>query len=152
VLSRRLVRWGRGRDIVEEYLAAKIWPLTPGWFPVRTRRVKFDCLDYEIVSPVFNLQKPLGKSDEVIVVELERAAIELLGPWNKKEYDSLVAVYYHQGGVNRCLQEMGVSYSPRLVSSAPQRRLWDPGNIGSELPANRKSKGKVATETVDTST
>lgn len=59
------------RDLVKEYLAAKIWPITPGWFPIQTRGVKFDCLPYEIVCPVFGLRKPEGKSDEIIVAELE---------------------------------------------------------------------------------
>ena len=57
-----------------------------------TRRVKLVYLEYEIVCPTFGLRKLGGKSDEVIVSELEFAALVLLGPWNKKEYDSFIAV------------------------------------------------------------
>ena len=57
-----------------------------------TRRVKLVYLEYEIVCPTFGLSKLGGKSDEVIVSELEFAALVLLGPWNKKEYDSFIAV------------------------------------------------------------
>lgn len=139
-----------GRDLVEEYLAAGVWPLTSGWFPVPTRRVKFGCLDCEIASPVLGLTKPEGKSDEVIVAELEMRASELLGPWNKKEYDSFIAVCCHQGHVNRCLHEMGVSYDARVVPSVPQRRPRAPGNVGSE-PLVRKPKGKAYAEVATTS-
>jgi hypothetical protein len=92
-----------GRDLVEEYLEARIWPLTSGWFPVRSHHVKFDCVDWEVAFPIFGLSKPEGKSDEVIVAELEMAASELLGPWNKKEYDSFIAVCCRQGHVREPL-------------------------------------------------
>ena len=41
---------------------------------------------------LFDLRKPEGKSDEVIVEELEREASEMLGPWNREEYNSLVVL------------------------------------------------------------
>lgn len=93
-----------------EYLAAKFWPLSTGWFPVQTREVKFYCLEYEIVCPIFGLRRPNGKSNETIIAELEHEAMQLLGPWNKKEYDSFVVVCCHRGQVNRFLHEMRVRY------------------------------------------
>lgn len=135
---------------MEEYLAARIWPLTSGWFPVHSHHVKFDCVDWEVAFPIFVLSKPEGKSDEVIVAELKMVASELLGPWNKKEYDSFFAVCCHQGQVNRCLHEMGVSYEVRVVSPLPHRRLRAPGVLGSEVPV-KKSKGKSYVEFAETS-
>lgn len=139
-----------GRDLVEEYLAAKIWPLSLGWFPVQTHHVKFDFLKCEVVCPRVGLQKLVGKSDEVIVVELEMATLELLRPWNKKEYDSFVSVCCHCGHVNWCLHEMGVSDEVHVVPSGPQKRLRTLGNVGSKALGN-KSKGKDVTEVTTTS-
>ena len=59
-----------GRDVVEEFLAAKIWPLSAGWAPLRFERKRFAGLEYDMTSPVFGLRKPEGSSDEVIVAEL----------------------------------------------------------------------------------
>ena len=81
-----------GRDAVEEFLAAKVWPLAAGWSPLRFDRKRFAGLKYDVTSTVFGLRRPEGASDEVIVDELERRAAEILGPWNKKEYRSLVEV------------------------------------------------------------
>ena len=104
-----------GRDAVEEFLAAKVWPLAAGWSPSRFERKRFAGLKYDVTSPVFGLRRPEGSSDEVIVGELERQAAEILGPWNKKEYHSLVEVCGGNLRLNRCLAEMSVAYEAQLV-------------------------------------
>ena len=81
-----------GRDVVEEFLAVKIWPLSAGWSLLRFERKCFAGLKYVVTSPVFGLWRPKGCCDEVIVAELERQAAEILGPCNRKEYGSLVEV------------------------------------------------------------
>lgn len=99
----------------------------------------------------FWLRKRDGKSDKIIIAELERAALELLGPWNKKKYDSFVSICCHQGQINPCLQEMGVSYEAGPVPSGPQKRFRTHGNVGSELPIGKKSKDKATTEVTNSS-
>ena len=70
------------RDLVEEFVAAKIWPLSPGWYPFELKKVKFSYFTCEIDCPIFGLNKPEGLSDHTIVSEVERDACNLLGPWN----------------------------------------------------------------------
>ena len=41
-----------GRDVVEEFLAAKIWPLSAGWAPLRFERKRFAGLEYDMLSRV----------------------------------------------------------------------------------------------------
>ena len=74
------------------------------------------------------------------MAELERQAAEILGPWNRKEYCSLVEVCGKNLRLNRCLAEMGMAYEPR-----PLPRMTPPGNVGSEVPGS-KSKGKAKVE------
>jgi len=81
-----------GRDVVEEFLAAGIWPLSAGWAPRGFEQKRFAGMEYDLTSPVFGLRRPEGSSDEVIVAELEREASDILGPWNRKEYLSLVEI------------------------------------------------------------
>ena len=69
-----------GRDVVEEFLAVKVWPLSAGWAPQGFERKGFTGLEYDVQSLIFGLQRPEGFSDEVIVAELEREAMEILGP------------------------------------------------------------------------
>ena len=131
-----------GRDAIEEFLAAKVWPLAAGWSSSRFERKRFVGLKYDVTSPVFGLWRPEGSSDEVIVDELERQAAEILGPWNKKEYLSLVEVCGGNLRLNRCLAEMGVAYEPLPVPANVIPRMTPPGNVGSEVPES-KSKGKA---------
>ena len=90
-----------------------------GWCPLRFERKSFAGLKYDVTSPVFGLRRLEGSSDEVIVAELEQHAAEILGPWNKKEYGSLVEVCGVNLRLNRCLAEMGVAYEPRPVRRTP---------------------------------
>ena len=59
-----------GRDIVEEFVAANIWPLSRGWRPLELKKVKFCFLVNEIECPVFGLKKPERLSDHDIVFEV----------------------------------------------------------------------------------
>ena len=139
-----------GRDVVEEFLAAKVLPLSAGWSPLRFERKRFAGLKYDVTSPVFGLRRPEGCSDEVIVAELERQAAKILGPWNRKEYGPLVEVCGENLRLNRCLAEMGVAYEPRPLPANAIPRMTPPGNVGSEVPGS-KSKGKAKVEEVGSS-
>jgi len=104
-------------------------------------------LDYEIPCPVFGLKKLKGRSDEMIVAELEREASDVIGPWNRKEYNSLVEVCGRNIRVNRCLTEMRVSYELHPVPPGIVKRGCGPGNVGFEI-VPKKSKGKIKAEGV----
>ena len=128
--------------MVEEFLAAGVWPLSAGWAPRGFDRKRFAGMEYDLTSPIFGLQRPEGSSDKVIVAELEREASNILGPWNKKEYLSLMEVCKRNLRLNQCLAEMGVDYGFRPVLASVVPRMTPPGNVGSEV-ASKKSKGKA---------
>ena len=107
-------------------------------------------MEYDLTSPVFGLRRPEGSSDVVIVAELEREATEILGPWNRKEYLSLVEVCKRNLRLNMCLAEMGMEYGLRPVPAGAVPRMTPPGNVGSEV-TSKKSKGKAKKEKVGTS-
>ena len=108
--------------------------------------MSFPFLTCEIDCPIFGLRKPEGLSDHTIVSEVERDACNLLGPWNRKEYDSFVAISKHGSRLNRCFEEMKVAYDARTVPPPPIRRGQGVGNVGSEFPVKGKGKGKAKVE------
>jgi hypothetical protein len=57
-----------GYDLVEEYLAAKFWPLTYGWAAKSFSKVKLGNLTHPIFYPQFGLERPANSSNEVVVV------------------------------------------------------------------------------------
>jgi len=111
---------------VEEFIVAKVWPLSCGWRPLELKKVKFACLDYEIECPAFGLKKPEGLSDHALVSEVERDACNLLGPWNRKEYDSFMAICKHGSRINHCFEEMQVAYEACVIPPPP-RPSWTRG-------------------------
>ena len=60
-----------GPDLIEEFLATKIWPLSCGWLPDSFAKIEVSGLKERLPYPNFRLQKPSGVSDEFIVEEAE---------------------------------------------------------------------------------
>ena len=80
-----------GRDLIEEFICANIWPLSAGWDPNPLAKVKVRASKESVPFPKLALVKPLGKIDKAIVAEIEERAAELVGPYLSKEHDSFVA-------------------------------------------------------------
>ena len=80
-----------GRDLIEEFICANIWPLSAGWDPNPLARVKVRALKESVPFLKLALVKPPGKSDKAIVAEVEERAMELAGPYLSKEHESLLA-------------------------------------------------------------
>ena len=127
-----------GRDIIEEYLAAKVWPLTRDWLPGTFSKIRVAGLSDQLPFPDFPLRKPEGVSDDMIVEEAEQEAVVIAGPYLAKERDSFEAVCSERIRVNRSFLKMGVVYGPR---EAPRERKR---GAGTSSPSTRPSEGPIA--------
>ena len=107
------------RDLIEEYLAVKVWPLTRGWLPGTFSKVRVAGLKDKLPFPEFGLKKPGDVSDDMMVEEIEQEAVAIAGPYLTKERDSFEAVCLEKIRVNRSFLRMGVLYGPR---EAPRER------------------------------
>jgi hypothetical protein len=83
-------------------------------------------------SPIFNVKRPADKTDEEVVAEVERKVVQMIGNFTHREWECAQRILKHQGQVNRVFDEMGVTYSPRLVPPAASKKMQPPGNVGSE--------------------
>jgi hypothetical protein len=133
-----------GRDLVEEYLAAKIWPLAFGWSATFFSKVKFSKMSHPIPCPQFRLEKPADQSDEMVVVGVEREANALLGVYNNKEHKAFLDCCSHGSRINRCFYEMGIQYEARRTPPEPAKTGRAAGNVGVEEPAAKKGKKEAA--------
>ena len=66
-----------GRDLIKEYLAAKVWPLTRGLLPGSFLKVRVAGLKDRLPVPIFDLKKHEDVSDDMIVEEIEQKAIAI---------------------------------------------------------------------------
>jgi hypothetical protein len=109
----------------------------------------FPGLDHQVLSPVFNVKRPEGRTDEEIVAEVERKVIQMIGNYTHKEWDCAKKILKHAGRVNRVFDEMKISYQPRPKPTTAGKKMQPPGNIGSE-PAETSKKGKISKTAVTT--
>jgi hypothetical protein len=101
-------------------------------------------------SPIFNVKRPADKTDDEVVVEVEKKVVQMIGNFTHKEWECAQRILKHQGRVNRVFDEMGVTYSPRPVPPTASKKMQPPGNIGSEpVETSRKTKSSKTTATVD---
>jgi hypothetical protein len=138
------------RDALEEFVAADIWPCQPRWGSWAFKVQWLPGLDQDVRSPIFNVKRPADKTDEEVIVEVERKVVQMIGNFTHKEWECTQRILKHQGRVNHVFDEMGVTYSPRPVPPTASKKMQPPGNIGSEpVETSRKSKSSKAAVTAE---
>jgi hypothetical protein len=81
------------RDLWEEYLAARVWPLKKGWDFVRYHKNTVRGKDY--LFPDKEVLRPVKfDSDKDFVASIEKKAVGILGKFLKKEKDLLEKTYW----------------------------------------------------------
>lgn len=101
------------RDIVEEYVAARIWPLKKGWaflhfFPKKIRGINYKYPDRDFCRPA------IFSSDEEFVKSVESRADDLLGKYlqsEKNNIDKILGPDYKR--LNRVFEVAEVDYGER---------------------------------------
>lgn len=76
--------------------------------------------------------KPADVNDFNIVLDIERAALSLVGPFTEKERKSMVDLFEKASRLNHPWLEMGIEYGDHIKPSKPQRQMKAAGNVGSE--------------------
>jgi hypothetical protein len=61
-----------GRDIIEEFVAAEVWPISYGWAPTEIVSFNVNCAAQEVSFPRFDLQLKEGQSAEEFMDEVEK--------------------------------------------------------------------------------
>lgn len=121
-------RFSSGRDLVEEFLAAGVWPLGQNcWKKYKLKEMSLPLyglgVDEPVPFPRFGLEKPRGKSDEEVVAEVETKAKEILGAMSDREYASRVVVAGTTPCLNQIFEELGVWYEKRVPPLKVQAAL-----------------------------
>jgi hypothetical protein len=83
------------------------------------------------------------------VAKVEKKVVQMIGNFTHKEWECAQRILKHQGRVNRVLDEMGVTYSPRPVPLTASKKMQPLRNIGSE-PTETSRKGKSSKTVVTT--
>jgi hypothetical protein len=92
-------------------------------------------------SPIFNVKRLDGPTDEEIVAEAEKKVVQMIGNYTHRECECAQKILKHHGRVNRVFDEVNVSYPLQPKLATARKKMQPPGNIGLE-PIETSKKGK----------
>jgi hypothetical protein len=68
-----------GHDVIEEFVAAKVWPLAHGWKPNEITHISVDWMVSKVPFPRFGLHLPEGMSLDDFISEVEKKDCVMVG-------------------------------------------------------------------------
>jgi hypothetical protein len=113
-----------GRDIVKEFIAARIWPISHGWAPTEIVNFNVNWAAQEVPFPKSGLRLRYGQSTDDFMLEIERRVNLMIGEYTMNEYKAYKNLVKHKKRINRVFSEICGDKSFR--SRRPGRKLKMP--------------------------
>ncbi|TVU42006.1 hypothetical protein EJB05_08387, partial [Eragrostis curvula] len=111
-----------GRTIVEEFIAAGIWPMEGGWKPDGNEKVKLDGRKLTYRRPKFNgLKRPEGLRPLQFVEMVEECANLLCDPFSAAEEFDVENGLLPKRRINRIFDSLKISYGNHAVPLGKKR-------------------------------
>jgi hypothetical protein len=95
-----------GHDLIEEFVAANVWPISHGWDPIEIVNFNVNWATQEVPFPQFGLHLPDGQSAEDFMSEVEKKVNEMIGQHTMNEYKAYKNLVKHKRKINRVFSEI----------------------------------------------
>jgi hypothetical protein len=95
-----------GRDVIEEFIAAEIWPISYGWAPTEIVTFNVNWATQEVPFPRFDLQLKEGQTIEEFMEEIEKKVDVMIGESTMNEYKAYMNLVKHKKRINRVFSEV----------------------------------------------
>jgi hypothetical protein len=95
-----------GRDIIEEFVAARIWPIFYGWAPTEIVNFNVNWAAQKVPFPKFGIQLRDGKNTNDFMLEVETRVNLMVGEYTMNEYKAYKALVKHKRRINRVFSEV----------------------------------------------
>jgi hypothetical protein len=144
-----------GRDIIEEFVAAQIWPISCGWAPNEIVYFNVNWATQEVPFPKFGVKLREGKSADAFMVEIEKRVTLMIGEYTMNEYKVYKVLVKHKRRINRVFTE--VCGDKSFNSRRPGRKLKVPAIAvascsAAPISAPRRRSSKRGSSVVEDST
>jgi uncharacterized protein YktA (UPF0223 family) len=96
-----------GRDVIEEFVATRVWLISDGWKPANIVHLNVDWATQQVSFPRFNLRLNEGQSLEEFVDEVEKKVDAMVGESTLNKYKAYKNLVKHKKRVNRVFSELG---------------------------------------------
>jgi hypothetical protein len=144
-----------GRDIIEEFTAAQVWPISYGWAPTEIVNFNVNWAAQVVPFPRFGLQLRDGQSVDDIMTEVEKKVNAMIGEYTMNEYKAYKNLVKHKKRINRVFSEICGDKS--FHSRHPGRNMKMPAVAvascsAAPLKAPRTRSSKSSKVTIDETT
>jgi hypothetical protein len=144
-----------GRDIVEEFVAARIWPISHGWSPIEIVHYNVNWASKEVPFPKFGIKLRDGQSVDDFMLDVEKRVTLMIGEYTMNEYKAYKALVKHKRKVNRVFSE--VCGDKAFPLRRPGRKLKTPAVAvascsAAPISTPRRRSSKRGSSVVDEST
>jgi hypothetical protein len=95
-----------GRDIIEEFVAARVWPISNGWSPTELVYYNVNWADQKVPFPKFGIKLREGQSAKNFMDEVEKRVNVMVGEYTMNEYKAYKALVRHRKKINRIFSEV----------------------------------------------
>jgi hypothetical protein len=145
-----------GCDIVEEFVATRIWSISYGWAPIEIAHFNVNWAAKQVPFPKFGIKLREGQSAEDFMLEIERRVTLMISEYTMNEYKAYKALVKHKRKINRVFSE--VCGDKSFPSRRPGRKLKIPVVVVAscsvappKAPRRRSSKSGPSTADETTS-
>jgi hypothetical protein len=95
-----------GRDIIEEFVAARVWPISSGWSPNEIVYFNVNWAAQEVPFPKFGIKLCENQSADAFMTEIEKRVNVMIGEYAMNEYKAYKALVKHKRRINRVFTEV----------------------------------------------
>jgi hypothetical protein len=95
-----------GRDIIKEFVAANIWPISYGWAPTEIVTFNINWAAQEVPFPRFGIQLLEDQSANDFMEEVEKKVNAMIGKSTMNEYKAFKNLVKHKKRINRVFSEV----------------------------------------------
>jgi hypothetical protein len=112
-----------GRDIIEEFVAARIWPISSDWSPAEIVYFNVNWAAQEVSFPKFGIKLREDQSANAFMIEIEKRVNVMIGEYTMNEYKAYKALVKHKKRVNRVFTEVCGDKSFSSRGSGPKLKV-----------------------------
>jgi hypothetical protein len=113
-----------GHDIIEEFTAAQVWPISYGWASTEVVNFNVNWEAQEVPFSRFGLQLRDDQSTDDLMTEVENKVNAMIGKYTMNEYKAYKNLVKHKKMINRVFSEIWGDKSFR--SRRPGRKMKMP--------------------------
>jgi hypothetical protein len=95
-----------GRDIIEEFVAARVWPISSGCSPTEIVYFNVNWAAQKVPFPKFGIKLREDQSAEAFMTEIEKRVNVMIGEYTMNEYKAYKALVKHKRRINRVFTEV----------------------------------------------